>query len=110
MSETKLSKAIRVAIARHFPGIRFTRLQAGIITAKHGAKIHCADNGWCDIVGYLPDGRFFGVEVKMPGSVTQKERKELQDARLADINACGGIAIKVEGVLDCITQLKERGL
>ena len=106
MGETELSKAIRLAIKRHFPEIRFTRLQAGLITAKHGAKIHCADPGWFDLIGYLPDGRFIGIEIKAASGKTSAEQVD----RLLDLTRCGGVAIQTNGVLDCIKKLKERGL
>lgn len=106
MSETAISKAIQVAIRRHYPDIRFTRLQCGMIRLK-GRVMKLSDEGWCDIAGYMPDGRFLGIEVKTPTGKTQKRRAELQDARLADINACGGVGLKVSGVLDCIEKLKE---
>jgi len=106
VSETETSRAIRAAIKRHFPQIRFTRLQAGLITARHGAKIHCADPGWPDIVGYLPDGRFFAIEVKDAGGKTAKHRQEIQQSRAADINACGGVALTASGVFDAIKQIQ----
>ena len=106
MSETAVSRAIQVAIKRHFPEIRFTRLQCGMIRLK-GRVMHLSEESWPDLIAYLPDGRFLGIEVKTPTSKTQKRRKELQDARLSDINACGGVGLKVTGVLDCIEKLKE---
>ena len=65
-----------------------------------------SDEGWPDLAGYTSDGRFIGIEVKTPTSKTEKRRKQLQDDRLKDINDCGGIGLKVTGVLDCIRQLK----
>lgn len=103
MGETAISKAARAQIKRLFPQIRLTRLQAGIIKDSKGYRVHCADAGWCDSIGYLPDGRFFAIEFKdKTGKVS-----ELQQQRIDDINSCGGVAIVASGVYDCIMQIKE---
>lgn len=102
MSETAISKAIRVAIKRLFPQLRMTRLQTGLITARHGAKIHCAEPGWPDLIGYDAGGRFFAIEVKKADGKLSPEQVE----RIADIKACGGVAIVAYGVLDAVTQIK----
>lgn len=103
MGETAISKAARAQIKRLFPQIRLTRLQAGIILKKGGGRVHCADAGWPDSAGYLPDGRFFAIEFKdKAGKVS-----ELQQQRIDDINKCGGVAIVANGVYDCIIQIKE---
>lgn len=107
MGETSVSKAIYDMIKKEFPQIRLTRCQCGIIRASHGARIHCAAPGWPDYVGYLPDGRFLGIEVKAPGSRTHKERTEIQTARQDDINSVGGVAFKTTGVEDCRQKLEK---
>lgn len=103
MGETAISKAARAQIKRLFPQIRITRLQAGIILKKGGGRVHCADAGWPDTCGYLPDGRFFAIEFKKPGGVVSK----LQQERIDDIIACGGVAIVTDGVYDCIKKIQE---
>lgn len=102
MSETELSKAIKLAIKRHFPEIRITRLQAGIITARHGAKIHCADPGWPDFIGFTADGRFVGIEIKTKTGKTSADQVDW----LIDAAGCKCLVIQVSGVLDCINKLK----
>ena len=59
--------------------------------------------GWPDIVGMI-DGRFVGIEVKMPG----KKLRPLQVWRLETIRQAGGIGIgvhSVEEVRDCLGNL-----
>lgn len=103
MSETAISKAARAQIKRLFPQIRLTRLQAGVILKKGGGRVYCADAGWPDTVGYLPDGKFFAVEFKKLGGVVSPGQQE----RIDDIRSCGGVAIVTDGVYDCIKQIKE---
>jgi hypothetical protein len=107
MSETKLSKAIFDMIQKEFPQVRLTRMQCGIIMAKHGAMIHCAAPGWPDYIGYLPNGRIIGIEVKAPASKTKVHRAEKQEARRLDIIGCGGVGLRVESVDECRDRLKE---
>lgn len=107
MSETKISGKIREMIKKEFPEIQFTRLQAGLIFARHGAKIHCADPGWFDYVGYLPDGRFLGIEIKDPDGTTKKERAQLQKARRDSVNSAGGVALQLESVEQARRCIKE---
>ena len=78
-------------------------MQAGIITARHGAKVHCADPGWPDICGYTNNGLFVGIEVKTKVGKASPEQIE----RRLDAESCGCIFIQVNGVLDCINKLKE---
>lgn len=101
MSEQKISRAIREMIRKEFPEIWLQRLQTGVIVAKHGAFIHCAEPGSPDYIGCLPDGRVLAIEVKDPAGTTKKERQALQDAVLARINEAGGVAFKTTSVEDC---------
>jgi hypothetical protein len=80
------------------------------VLPKKGGVIHLADPGWPDYIGYLPDGRFLGIEIKDPDGKTAKDREQLQTERREDANSCNAVCLKVEGVLDCIKQLKEKGL
>ena len=54
-----------------------------------------------DIIGMTPNGRFIGVEVKKPGGVATKEQK----AKVAQINASGGVAVIVESLGELIQKL-----
>lgn len=106
-NETEVSKQIRDAIKKHFPNIRFTRFQCGMAKGLHGGLIRLGEAGWCDYIGYLPDGRFFGLEIKDPTGRTKKQRAELQDSRIEDINRCGGFAIKASSVEEAIKKIGE---
>lgn len=65
--------------------------------------------GQPDIIGILPDGRFLGVETKMPGSYPTKEQREFRD----DCRKNNGVYILArnlddleDGLRDC-TQSRE---
>lgn len=106
-NETQVSRQIREAVKKVFPQIRFTRFQCGMAKGLHGGLIRLGEAGWCDYIGYMPDGRFFGLEIKDPTGKTKKQREQLQDSRIADIIACGGVAIKASSVDEAITKIKE---
>ncbi len=107
MAETKISREIREMIRKEFPEIWLQRLQTGVIVAKHGAYIHCAEPGSPDYIGCLPDGRILAIEVKTPFGRTVKSREAMQDAILARINAVGGVAFKTTSVEDCRQKLEQ---
>ena len=106
MSETKISAAIKQMIRREFPEIEFDRHHCGIARGYRGGMVKLGQPGWPDLIGYLPDGRFLGIEVKDPDGTTNKARAELQEARRADINDKGGVGIITSSVEDCREQLQ----
>lgn len=106
-NETKVSKEIREAIKRFFPQIRFWRNQCGLAKGFKGGIVRMGEPGTPDYVGYLSDGRFFGLEIKDPNGKTNKDREKLQNDRLADIAACGGLAIKASSVDEALEQIRK---
>jgi hypothetical protein len=97
MSETQIKHDILEMIARRYPAIQVTRHQSGIILAAHGRRIHCGPAGWPDIIGYLPDGRFLGIEVKAPNARPQ-DHEERQRERGRSIIEAGGVYLLVTSV------------
>jgi hypothetical protein len=89
MSETDIKREILQMITEEFPTVRVTRHQSGIVLAAHGRRIHLGEPGWPDIIGYLPDGRFIGIEAKAPGAKKQRHEPG-QQTRGLDITECGG--------------------
>ena len=100
MSETQISKAIADFVRKNYPQVRFTRLQCGLAKGWRGGIIKLSEEGWPDYIGYLPDGRFIGIEIKDPSGTTQKARKAKQAARGSDIIAAGGVYIILTSVED----------
>lgn len=107
MSETQISKEIADFVRKYFPQVRFTRLQCGLAKGWRGGVIKLAEEGWPDYIGYLPDGRFIGIEIKDPNGTTNKVRKSKQAARGSDIIATGGVYIILTSVDDANKKIGE---
>jgi hypothetical protein len=107
MSETEISKQIYKAIKRFFPRIQIVRHHCGLAKGWHGGVIQLGEESWPDYVGYLPDGRFLGVEVKDPKGKTCNSRQAKQLARGIDIQQKGGVYLKVSGVEECLQKISE---
>ena len=65
--------------------------------------MHCADAGWPDSVGYLPDGRFLAIEFKAPGGKVSEKQQE----RVDDAISCGCVVIVADSVYGCLMELKK---
>lgn len=90
-------------------GIVHWRQNAGTVRLESAGKpryLRAGPRGVPDIVGILPGGRFFAVEVKRPG----EKPTQYQLAALTRINAAGGVAFwtddpaEVNRVLDHLDQ------
>lgn len=85
--ESVIMHQVQVALSQ--AGCIVLRTNAGTYYTKDGVAVKIGFPGLSDLVGILPDGRFFACEVKVPG---QKPR-ENQFAFLEAINKRGGIGI-----------------
>ena len=110
MSETQISKAIADFVRKNYPQIQFTRLQCGLAKGWRGGVIKLSEEGWPDYIGYLPDGRFIGIEIKDPSGTTNKARKAKQAARGSDIIAAGGVYLILTSVEDAMSALTKLNL
>lgn len=104
-NETKVSREIRDCLNKAFPYIRYWRNQCGLAKGFKGGIVRMGEPGTPDYVGYLPDGRFFGLEVKDPNGKTDPKREKLQNERLEDIRKCGGVAIKASSAFEVYFKL-----
>jgi hypothetical protein len=107
MSETEISKQIINMIKKEFRQIQLDRHHCGLAKGWHGGIIRLGKEGWPDFVGYLPDGRFFELEIKDPEGKTQKDRKAIQTARRLDICNKGGVCLQVSSVEETREKLNE---
>lgn len=94
-AETVLMRACLDWIALH-PGIvpKAWRNNSGLAILRGGGALQLAPIGAPDIVGILADGRFLGVECKLPGEEPSAEQAEF----LGLIQQSGGVALVVRGV------------
>ena len=81
------------------------RCPSGEVRVRRG-YLHMAPKGTPDIVGYTRDGKFVGIEVKVPGNRTDKARAESQLAARVAIIAAGGIAAEVQSPQEAIDVLR----
>lgn len=86
------------------------RLNTGCFTAGNGSGkrfIRSAMKGTLDFEGFDRKGRFVGIECKREkGGKLSPEQAE----RIQYINRCGGVAVVVTSGVDCLRQLKEKGV
>lgn len=67
------------------------RTNSGTVKVR-GAWMHNGKKGWPDITGYMPDGRFLGIEVK---DLNKKPSSE-QEEKINHIVSCGGVGFWVD--------------
>jgi hypothetical protein len=81
------------------------RNHSGAVAVKRG-YMHLSPVGAPDIVGFARDGRFVGLEVKVPKAKTEKERAEKQREYRERIIASGGIAAEITTPEEAIAVLR----
>ena len=91
--EARLQRRIRKALEEEFPSCFFFKV--------HGGPYQSA--GIPDLIGCV-NGRFFGLEVKMPGG---KKATKLQAATLLKIKNAGGVAFVITSVEEAIGLVQE---
>ena len=97
MSETALSRAIREAIA-YLPGVLVWRNNTGKLQDRNGRWVTFGIGvGSADLIG-LVDGRFFALEVKLPGQEPTKEQTAWHEV----VRAHGGFVRVVRGVEEAV--------
>lgn len=116
MSETPIVKSIQLAVGALL--VKLFRNNVGMLEDKFGNKVRYGlAPGSSDLIGWKPVtitpemvgnkiAVFVAVEVKKPGSRTDKARLELQKNFVAAVNKDGGIAGFVESVDDATRMLR----
>jgi len=94
LREADIQAAI-VKAARRCPAVGHVfRVNSGTFKSFAGSIVQGAPKGTPDIVGFLKDGRFLAVEVKVPGEYPTPEQRAFLDA----LNACGGVGFVATSV------------
>ena len=91
MTETDIQRDILAYLKLR--GICAWRVNAG----RASYNIRLAPKGTPDIIGYLPDGRFLGIEVKRPGKNPTPVQQEWHD-RARESKCCVFVARSIEDV------------
>jgi hypothetical protein len=89
-------------------GVIAWRNNSGTAQVKMGQKeywVQLAPKGTPDIIGYMSDGKFLGIEVKKPGGVVSKEQQDF----LNDLNDKGGLGFVAYSIDDVVDVLKNYG-
>src|SRR5579859_6181917 len=87
-------------------GLAFVwRNHSGAVRVKRGF-MHLAPEGSPDLVGWLRDGRFVGIETKVAGARTQKARAAAQAEWRDRIRAAGGVAGEVRSPADALALVR----
>lgn len=73
------------------------RCHSGMVRVRRG-WLHLSPEGTPDIVGFLRDGRFIGLECKLPG----ERPTEVQRQAIERIVEAGGVASVVRSVDDAM--------
>jgi len=105
--ESEIQKAILDYFA-HFKYTKVWRNNSGTAQVKLGKNeywMKLAPKGTPDLIGYLPDGRFLGIEVKRPGQHATKEQQEFLD----ELNARGGLGFVAHSIDEVVDTLRNYG-
>lgn len=101
MAETSLRKDIQVALVME--GCKLFRNNVGKLKDIRDQYV---EFGLCpgssDLIGWMPDGRFLAVEVKVKGSRTNPKRLALQIAFQESVRKDGGVAFFAYSVEEAI--------
>ncbi len=101
VSEAEVMQEVKDVIKA--TGIKLQRINVGCFKVGNNF-IRTADNGTLDFEGYDKRGRFCAIECKRPvgGRISPA-----QAARIADINAAGGVAFIAHSGAEALESLKK---
>ena len=102
MTEAQIQTEILTGLKSEFPALIHFRVLSGIIRANKN-YIHGAPKGTPDICGYLPDGRFLGIECKTPGGDVKQEQYDFAVAA----TRAGAVVFQASSWDDCKRKLME---
>ena len=99
--ETILMRKIMVALseAGHF----VMRTNAGSFFDSQGNRVTIGFPGLSDLAGCTSGGRFFAIEVKLPGEKPRRNQQDFLDA-MRSKGAIAGCAHSIEEALDIVNE------
>lgn len=97
--ETVLMRKIMVALSEK--GCFVLRSNAGVYFDSQGNRVTIGFPGLSDLIGCTPQGRFFAIEVKMPGEFPRQNQLNFLEA-MRNSGALAGWCTSVEGALNIV--------
>ncbi len=97
--ETVLMRKIMVALSEKKCFV--LRSNAGVYFDSQGGRVTIGFPGLSDLIGCTPQGRFFAVEVKLPGEHPREDQRKFLNA-MAATGALAGVAHSVEEALKIV--------
>ena len=97
--ETVLMRKIMVALSEKECFV--LRSNAGVYFDSKGGRVTIGFPGLSDLIGCTPQGRFFAVEVKLPGEHPREDQRKFLNA-MAATGALAGVAHSVEEALEIV--------
>lgn len=94
--ETVLMRKIMVALSER--GHFVMRTNSGVFFDSNGGRVRIGFPGLSDLVGCTSGGRFFAIEVKLPGEEPRDDQQKFLDA-MRNTGAIAGCAHSVEEAL-----------
>lgn len=105
--ETALKRAILDALAAL--GVEAWNSPAGLVKVRRG-WVHMAPEGTPDVIGYMPDGRLLGLEIKVEARAkAHPDRLEKQAAWRERARRAGCVVAQVMSVAEAIEAVREAG-
>lgn len=97
--ETKLMRRIIVELSER--GHFVLRTNAGIFYDSQGNRVTIGFPGLSDLIGCTKNGRFFAIEVKLPGERPRQNQLDYLDA-MSKIGAIAGWATSVDEAVNIV--------
>ena len=97
--ETILMRKIMVALSER--GCFVLRTNAGVYFDNNGNRITIGFPGLSDLIGCTRDGRFFALEIKMPGEKPRQNQLDYLESMRRN-GAIAGWCDSVEGALKIV--------
>ena len=96
----------KIMVALSEKGCFVLRSNAGMYYDNQGNRVTIGFPGLSDLIGCTADGRFFAMEVKMPGQKPRPHQMDFLDAMRKN-GALAGWCVSVEGALQIINQTND---
>lgn len=97
--ETTLMREIMVALSEK--GCFVLRSNAGVYFDSQGKRVTIGFPGLSDLIGCTPDGRFFALEIKLPGQKPRENQLQFIEA-MKKLSAIAGWATSIPEALKIV--------